>query len=152
MKHANLFVDEIELEALSGDGGDGMVGFRREKFIAMGGPNGGDGGRGGDVVLVADTNVPTLLDLKSAKTIRAASGAKGGTSNKKGASGADIEVQVPVGTLVFDLDELDTWGGSQSGDSSRLANRARGSMATGRMIAAPETAAAGSGAVPLRSW
>ena len=107
MKHANLFVDEIELEAHSGSGGDGMVAFRREKFIAMGGPNGGDGGRGGDVVLVAETNVPTLLDLKSAKTIRATSGDKGGTSNKKGASGADIEVQVPVGTLIFDLDELD---------------------------------------------
>ncbi len=107
MKHANLFVDEIELEAHSGSGGDGMVAFRREKFISMGGPNGGDGGRGGDVVLIAETNVPTLLDLKSAKTIRAASGDKGGTSNKKGASGADIEVQVPVGTLIFDLDELD---------------------------------------------
>jgi GTP-binding protein len=107
MKHANLFVDEIELEAHSGSGGDGMVAFRREKFIAMGGPNGGDGGRGGDVVLVAEPNVPTLLDLKSAKTIRATSGNKGGTSNKKGASGADIEVRVPVGTLIFDLDELD---------------------------------------------
>jgi GTP-binding protein len=118
MKHANLFVDEIELEAHSGHGGDGMVGFRREKFISMGGPNGGDGGRGGDIVLVAEPNVPTLLDLKSAKTIRAASGEKGGTSNKKGASGADIEVRVPVGTLVFDLDELDMGDGSATGRAS----------------------------------
>jgi GTPase len=106
MKHANLFVDEAELQVHSGAGGNGVVAFRREKFVSNGGPNGGDGGRGGDVVLVADTNIATLLDLKSAKKIRAASGENGGTNNKKGASGSDIEVRVPVGTLVFDLGEL----------------------------------------------
>ena len=106
MKHAHLFVDEADLEVQSGDGGNGTVGFRREKFVSDGGPNGGDGGRGGDVILVADTNVSTLLDLKSARRIRAAHGDKGGTSNKKGASGSPQEVRVPVGTLVFDLEEL----------------------------------------------
>jgi GTP-binding protein len=108
MKHANLFVDEVDLEVRSGAGGDGIVSFRREKFVAKGGPNGGDGGRGGDVVLVADTNVSTLLDLKSTRTIRAASGAKGGGQDKKGASGTPVEVHVPVGTLVFDLDAVDS--------------------------------------------
>ena len=105
MKHANLFVDEVEIEVRSGKGGDGIVAFRREKFVSQGGPNGGDGGRGGDIVLVADDNVGTLLDFKGAKKIKAANGQNGGGSDKKGASGAHVEVRVPVGTLVFDLGE-----------------------------------------------
>ncbi|MBB83613.1 MAG: GTPase ObgE [Deltaproteobacteria bacterium] len=105
MKHANLFVDEVEIEVRSGKGGDGIVAFRREKFVSNGGPNGGDGGRGGDIVLVADDNVGTLLDFKGAKKIKAANGQNGGGSDKKGASGDHIEVRVPVGTLVFDLGE-----------------------------------------------
>lgn len=105
MKHANLFVDEVEIEVHSGKGGDGIVAFRREKYVSQGGPNGGDGGRGGDVVLVADDNVGTLLDFKGAKKIKAANGQNGGGSDKKGASGAHVEVRVPVGTLVFDLGE-----------------------------------------------
>ena len=84
MKNANLFVDEVEIEVHSGTGGNGVVRFRREKFIASGGPNGGDGGRGGDVVLVADTNIATLLDFKSARQINAPSGEHGGSSNRKG--------------------------------------------------------------------
>ena len=105
MKHANLFVDEVEIEVRSGKGGDGIVAFRREKFVSHGGPNGGDGGRGGDVVLVADENVGTLLDFKGAKKIKAPSGQNGGGSDKKGASGDHVEIRVPVGTLVFDLGE-----------------------------------------------
>lgn len=101
MKHAHLFVDEAVIEVHSGKGGDGIVSFRREKYVAKGGPNGGDGGRGGDVVLVADHNVGTLLDFKSARRIRAADGQPGGGSDKKGASGGDVEIHVPVGTLVF---------------------------------------------------
>jgi GTP-binding protein len=107
MKHATLFVDEAELDVRSGDGGNGIVAFHREKFVPRGGPSGGDGGRGGDVVLVADTNVSTLLDLKSARTIKAPDGEPGGVSNRKGASGSTVEVHVPVGTLVFDLGELE---------------------------------------------
>ncbi|MEZ4332053.1 MAG: Obg family GTPase CgtA [Myxococcota bacterium] len=106
MKHAHLFVDEAELEVQSGSGGNGNVSFRREKYVPRGGPNGGDGGRGGDVVLVADTNVATLLDLKSARRIKADDGEPGGTNDKKGASGADVEIHVPVGTLVFALETL----------------------------------------------
>jgi GTP-binding protein len=113
MKHANLFVDEAELEVQSGSGGDGMVAFRREKFISKGGPNGGDGGRGGDVILVADPNVATLLDLKSARKIKAPSGERGGGWDRKGASGDPVVVRVPVGTLVFDLDaRTDPHGGA----------------------------------------
>jgi len=107
MKHANLFVDEVEIEVHSGRGGDGVVGFRREKFVSMGGPNGGDGGRGGDIVLVADENVGTLLDFKGAKKIKAPRGANGGSSDRKGASGEHVEVRVPVGTLVFELGAIE---------------------------------------------
>ncbi len=106
MKHAHLFVDEALLEVQSGSGGDGIVSFRREKFIPNGGPNGGDGGRGGEIILVADTNVATLLDLKSARRIKATDGEPGGGSDKKGASGAPVEIRVPVGTLVYELENL----------------------------------------------
>lgn len=107
MKNASLFVDEAVLEVHSGSGGNGIVSFRREKYVPDGGPNGGDGGRGGDVIFVADSNIATLLDFKSARKIRAASGENGGGSNRKGASGADVEIRVPVGTLVHDLDAED---------------------------------------------
>ncbi len=107
MKHASLFVDEADLELRSGSGGNGIVAFRREKFVSRGGPNGGDGGRGGSVVLVADGGVATLLDFKSAKLVKAPDGSNGGGSDRKGASGADIEIRVPVGTVVLDLDRLD---------------------------------------------
>ncbi|MFO0689415.1 MAG: Obg family GTPase CgtA [Myxococcota bacterium] len=116
MKHSHLFVDEAELEVQSGSGGNGNVSFRREKYIPNGGPNGGDGGRGGDVVLVADTNVATLLDLKSARRIKAADGEPGGGTDKKGASGAAVEIRVPVGTLVYELETLEL---------PRVASRAR---------------------------
>ncbi len=107
MKHASLFVDEADLELRSGSGGNGIVAFRREKFVSRGGPNGGDGGRGGSVVLVADGGVATLLDFKSAKLVKAPDGSNGGGSDRKGASGADVEIRVPVGTVVLDLDRLD---------------------------------------------
>ncbi|MBY0402093.1 50S ribosome-binding GTPase, partial [Myxococcota bacterium] len=116
MKHSHLFVDEAELEVQSGSGGNGNVSFRREKYIPNGGPNGGDGGRGGDVVLVADTNVATLLDLKSARRIKAADGEPGGGTDKKGASGPPVEIRVPVGTLVYELENLEV---------PRVASRAR---------------------------
>jgi len=106
MKHAHLFVDEAELEVHSGSGGNGNVSFRREKYVPHGGPDGGDGGRGGDVVLVADANVATLLDLKSARRIKAPDGEPGGGSDKKGASGEPVLVRVPVGTLVYELESL----------------------------------------------
>lgn len=102
MKNTNLFVDEAVLEIRSGSGGNGTVAFRREKYIPNGGPNGGDGGRGGDVILVADSNIATLLDFKSARRIKAPSGEDGGQNDCKGASGGHIEVRVPVGTLVYE--------------------------------------------------
>lgn len=96
------FIDEATLVAIAGDGGDGLVAFRREKYVARGGPSGGDGGRGGNVVFVADRNLATLRDYRYRKELRAEHGAKGGVSDRTGAGGGHLEVRVPIGTLFFD--------------------------------------------------
>jgi len=107
VKQSQPFIDEAALTVFAGSGGNGMVGYRREKFVSLGGPNGGDGGRGGDVVLVADRNLSTLIDLQHRREIRAQNGANGGTSRKTGASGVDTEIRLPVGTLVYATDPLE---------------------------------------------
>ena len=101
---AQDFVDEAVIEAAAGDGGHGRVGFRREKFVPRGGPDGGDGGRGGDVVLVAERNLATLRDQRYQREFRAGRGEDGGPNQRTGADGADVVVRVPVGTLVFEAD------------------------------------------------
>ncbi len=98
------FVDEVFVNVASGDGGDGIVSMRREKFEPMGGPDGGDGGRGGDVILIADQGLRTLLDIRHRREIKAERGHNGGNRQKKGASGASAEIRVPVGTEVYDED------------------------------------------------
>ncbi len=105
MKASDTFIDEVTFTAIAGDGGDGCATFRREKFVPRGGPNGGDGGRGGDVVLVADRNLATLFDRRIEREVRAARGGPGETSNRTGRDGESVEIGVPVGTLV--LDEAD---------------------------------------------
>jgi GTP-binding protein len=103
-----MFVDEATFEARAGKGGDGMSSFRREKYIPLGGPNGGDGGRGGDVVIEATRNAHTLLDFRYQRHVRADDGRPGGSSNKTGRGGKDRVCPVPLGTLVYDAetDEL----------------------------------------------
>ena len=97
-----MFVDEADIEVVAGNGGDGAVGLRHEKFVPRGGPSGGDGARGGDVIAVADAHMRTLIDVAYHKHYRAPSGGRGGTNNKRGKRGADIEVPLPVGTVVTD--------------------------------------------------
>ena len=97
------FVDECGLNVRGGDGGAGCISFRREGPVAHGGPNGGDGGRGGDVWLVADRNVASLLAFRDHPHRRATSGAHGRGKDLHGKRGADLEVHVPVGTMVFEL-------------------------------------------------
>lgn len=101
---AQDFVDEAVIEAAAGDGGNGRVGFRREKFAPRGGPDGGDGGRGGDVVLVADRNLATLRDQRYQRVFAAGRGEDGAGRQCSGANGADVVVRLPVGTLVFEAD------------------------------------------------
>ncbi|NEP16775.1 MAG: GTPase ObgE [Leptolyngbya sp. SIO4C1] len=104
------FIDQAEIEVAGGDGGDGLVAFRREKYVPTGGPSGGNGGNGGSVVLVADDGLQTLLDFRYAHSFRAQKGERGGPKNKTGASGADRLIEVPCGTLVYDADSGELLG------------------------------------------
>jgi GTPase len=99
-----MFVDEITIHVKAGSGGDGAVSFRREKHVPRGGPDGGDGGRGGSVIMVADPNLTTLIDFRYRRDYKAPRGENGSGNQKHGANGADIEVKVPVGTLVTDTE------------------------------------------------
>ena len=97
------FIDKVTIKLKAGNGGNGLTSFRREKYNPLGGPDGGDGGRGGSIVFKADSNKSTLLDLKYSKMIRAEDGANGGGNNRYGLSRDDVTILVPVGTIIKDL-------------------------------------------------
>jgi len=98
------FVDEVKIQVKAGDGGRGCVAFRREKFIPLGGPSGGDGGDGGSVLFVVDEGISTLLDLRYRQHLKAGNGEAGSSKNMHGKSGEDLLVRVPPGTVVYDYD------------------------------------------------
>ncbi|MBC7784562.1 MAG: GTPase ObgE [Burkholderiales bacterium] len=100
-----MFIDEATIHVKAGDGGSGCVSFRREKYVPKGGPDGGDGGRGGSVIFVADPNKNTLLDFAGKHHWTAPKGENGMGKKCYGAHGDDLVIQVPVGTLVHDLDQ-----------------------------------------------
>ena len=97
-----MFIDEARFQVTSGKGGDGAVHFRREKYVPFGGPDGGDGGRGGNVVLEVRSTLNTLSAFKHKRTFKANDGGRGGGSDKTGRSAQDLVIQVPPGTLVYD--------------------------------------------------
>ncbi len=97
------FIDEAKIYVKAGDGGNGIATFRREKYIPMGGPNGGDGGRGGSVYVVADRNINTLVDYRYTRKFLAQRGENGGSADCYGKGGDDITLRVPVGTVISDL-------------------------------------------------
>lgn len=99
-----MFVDEAKIHVIAGSGGAGCVSFRREKYVPKGGPNGGDGGNGGDVIAVADRHLHTLLDFKYKTVFRAQNGHHGQGDNKTGKSGAPLFIHLPVGTVIKDID------------------------------------------------
>jgi GTP-binding protein len=104
------FVDEVTIKTIAGDGGNGVVHFRREKYIPRGGPDGGDGGDGGSVYLVGDNNLNTLADFRHVRTYMAESGQKGQGRQMTGKSGGDLYIHVPVGTLIYDDDTRELIG------------------------------------------
>ncbi|UBF24438.1 GTPase ObgE [Kovacikia minuta CCNUW1] len=98
------FIDQAEVQVQAGDGGDGLVAFRREKYVPAGGPSGGNGGRGGSVILQTVENLQTLLDFRYNHLFKAENGQRGGPNNRTGASGSDRIIEVPCGTMVYDAD------------------------------------------------
>src|SRR5512146_1204871 len=98
------FIDEVKIHVQAGDGGAGCVSFRREKFIPLGGPNGGDGGKGGDVIFEVSSNISTLLDLRYRPHLRAERGKNGMGKDRHGASGDDLKILVPPGTVIRDAE------------------------------------------------
>lgn len=99
-----MFIDYAQINISAGKGGDGAVTFRREKYVPKGGPSGGNGGKGGDVIFVANSNLSTLLDYRYKKDYAAEDGAAGANSLKDGKNGKDIIIQVPVGTIIKDAE------------------------------------------------
>jgi GTP-binding protein len=121
------FVDEADVRVEAGNGGDGCVSFRREKFIPRGGPDGGDGGRGGSIYLVAREGINTLVDFRIHRRFRAARGRGGAGQNRTGASGADLYIDVPKGTQVRDLDTGELLGDlTVTGDALMVARGGAG--------------------------
>ena len=99
-----MFVDEAKIHIKAGDGGDGCVSFHREKYIAAGGPDGGDGGKGGDIVFVADTNLSNLIDFRYKRKYQASKGADGSSGNCTGKNAEDLIIKVPLGTVIKETD------------------------------------------------
>lgn len=98
------FIDQAEIEVEAGKGGDGIVAFRREKYVPAGGPAGGNGGKGGSVLLVAAQNLQTLLDFRYNHRFQAENGSRGGPNNRTGANGKDLIIEVPCGTVVYNAE------------------------------------------------
>jgi GTP-binding protein len=105
-----MFIDHVIVEAVAGDGGDGCIAFRREKYVPRGGPNGGDGGKGGDIVIEASSNIATLIDLHYKRHYKAPRGQHGMGKSKRGADGEDCIIAVPPGTVVKDTESGEILG------------------------------------------
>lgn len=123
------FIDRAEIEVMAGKGGDGIVAFRREKYVPAGGPAGGNGGRGGSVYLRAVEHLQTLLDFKYARSFRAEDGKRGGPNNRTGATGNDLVIDVPCGTVVYNADTDAELGDLvESGQSLCVAQGGKGGL------------------------
>jgi len=123
------FIDEARIEVAGGKGGNGVASFRREKYVPYGGPDGGDGGRGGSVFAVADENINTLVEYRFVKRYQSQHGERGGSADCYGKGGEDIELRMPVGTQVIDVDTEEVLGDlTQNGQRVLLARGGKGGM------------------------
>ena len=123
------FFDEARIEVIAGSGGDGSASFHRAKYVPMGGPDGGDGGRGGSIFAVADSNLNTLIDYRYTRIIRAKSGDNGRGRDCNGRGAEDIVLRVPVGTVIRDSESGDTIADlAKNGDKALLAKGGRGGL------------------------
>jgi GTP-binding protein len=136
-----MFVDEIDVFVKGGDGGAGCVSFRREKFVPRGGPDGGDGGDAGSILLEADPSITTLLDFHYQRHYTAERGQHGKGSNKHGASGSDTILRVPLGTMVSDRDTGERLGDlTAPGERVLVARGARGGRGNARFVSSTNRA------------
>src|SRR4029450_2127986 len=130
---AMKFVDEASIKVHAGNGGRGMVSFRREKFVPFGGPDGGDGGDGGSVYVVSDPGLNTLADFRYQRTFKAGNGEPGGSSDCSGKGGEDREIVVPVGTALYDVDTEEELGDlAQPGARVLVARGGKGGLGNQR--------------------
>jgi GTPase len=122
-------VDEAEIQVIAGNGGNGCIGFRREKFIPLGGPDGGDGGNGGNVWVMADENLNTLVDFRHQKQFRAQRGENGMGRQMYGKAGEDLTITVPVGTVIINVDTDEVIGDlTTHGDRLLVAKGGKGGL------------------------
>jgi len=122
-----MFIDYVKIDIKAGNGGHGCISFRREKFISKGGPDGGDGGRGGDIIFKADVNLTTLMDFRYKKSYKAENGKPGEGSLKSGKSAEPVIIRVPVGTIIKDLESENTIADlSEENQEVLVANGGRG--------------------------
>ncbi len=129
------FIDEAKITVISGNGGNGCMSFRREKFVPKGGPNGGDGGRGGDVVAVADASMSSLLDYRYKKEYRAQNGQPGRGKNQHGKSGSDLIIPVPAGTVITSFEDGEMLADlTEDGESFTIAEGGRGGRGNSRFV------------------
>lgn len=136
-----MFIDRVVVNVKAGDGGSGIISFRREKFVPMGGPDGGDGGRGGDIIVVGDSNLSTLLDYTYRDSWSAPDGEHGSGSNKSGRSGNDVEMPVPIGTIIKDLETDERIGEVlEDGDRIVVAQGGRGGKGNAHFATATQQA------------
>ena len=127
------FVDEATIRVRAGDGGDGTLSFRREKYVERGGPDGGDGGNGGSIWVVADDSLNTLVDFRVNRKFRAASGQGGAGRQMTGKSGDDLDIRVPCGTIIHEIDTGEVIGDlKENGQRLKVANGGKGGLGNTR--------------------
>jgi len=127
-----MFIDKADISIKSGDGGKGAVSFRREKFVAKGGPDGGDGGRGGDVIFLADHNLKSLMDFHYKREYKANSGENGSKKNMSGSDAEDLIIRIPVGTLIKDLEGTIVHDFTKDAESVKIAKGGLGGKGNAR--------------------